>query len=298
MGGIEPPSTLYESAALPLSYTGTLPSDPPASANAPAFAGRATLARRRNKHNQLYHLRLFQTLLTSGIITKPKMKSKEIKSWDHYWEGDGIKSKRFFYNIVASSYRRFLIRPYLNRFMKKYFKAGAKVLHAGCGGGEVDVDLQTYLDITAMDFSENALKKYRVMHAKECKILSGDIRSLKFKSSSFDGVYNLGVLEHFRKDEIEKILNGFRRVLKKKGTLVIFWPPEFGVSVSFFKILVFICRNILGIKNIEFHPPEVSRLQSKDQAKKIFNHSGFRVIDTVYGLRDLFTYVVIVAKKR
>jgi ubiquinone/menaquinone biosynthesis C-methylase UbiE len=226
------------------------------------------------------------------------MKSKEIGSWDHYWEGDGIKSKRFFYNIVASSYRRFLIRPYLNHFMKKYFKRNAKVLHAGCGGGEVDMDLQNYLDITAMDFSRNALKKYRSRHSGKCEILSGDIRTLKLKPSSFDGVYNLGVLEHFRKGEIEKILNGFHRILKKNGTLVIFWPPEFGVSVMFFKILVFICRNLLGIKNIEFHPPEVFRLQSKGQAKEIFNHSGFRVIDAVYGLRDLFTYVVIVAKKR
>ena len=225
------------------------------------------------------------------------MKSKEIKSWDHYWEGNGIKSKRFAYNIVASSYRRFLIRPYLNRFVKKYFKKNSKVLHAGCGGGEVDMDTQNYLDITAIDFSQNALRKYRKRHKEKCTIVSGDIRSLKFKSSSFDGVYNLGVLEHFRRYEISKILRGFHRVLKKNGTLLIFWPPEFGVSVSFFKILVFICRDILNIKNVEFHPIEVSRLQSKSEAKKIFNDSGFRVIESAYGMRDLFTYVVIVAKK-
>ncbi|MCX6704114.1 MAG: class I SAM-dependent methyltransferase [Candidatus Woesebacteria bacterium] len=226
------------------------------------------------------------------------MKSKEVKSWDHYWEGSGIKSKRFFYNIVASSYRRFLIRPYLNHFMKKYFRPYAKVLHAGCGGGEVDMDLQNYLGITAMDFSQNALKKYRGRHATKCTILSGDVRSLKFKPSSFDGVYNLGVLEHFRKDDIGKILKGFYRVLKKDGTLIIFWPPEFGVSVSFFKILVFICREILNIKNVEFHPVEVSRLRSKAEARKIFKDYGFRVIECAYGLRDLFTYVVIVARKK
>jgi ubiquinone/menaquinone biosynthesis C-methylase UbiE len=231
-------------------------------------------------------------------MTHSSIKLKEVKSWDHYWEGNGIKNKRFVYNVVASSYRRFLIRPYLNYFMKKYFRQHAKVLHAGCGGGEADMNLQNYLDITALDFSQNALKKYRIRHMGKCSILTGDVRSLKFKSSSFDGVYNLGVLEHFQKDDIEKILKGFHRVLKKDGTLVIFWPPEFGISVSFFKILVFICRGILNINNVEFHPVEVSRLRSKAEARKIFKDSGFRVIECSYGLRDLFTYVVIVAKKK
>lgn len=225
------------------------------------------------------------------------MKNSSVKSWDHYWEGNGIKNKRFFYNLVASSYRRFLIRPYLNHFMKKYFERNSKVLHAGCGGGEVDIDLQKYLDITALDFSQNALKRYRKRHKGKGGILTGDIRSLKFKPSSFDGIYNLGVLEHFLEDEIKKILKGFHRILKRDGTLVIFWPPEFGVSVSFFKILVFICRQILNIKNIEFHPAEPSRLKSKREAGKIFKDTGFRVIECVYGLRDLFTYVVIVARK-
>ncbi len=228
---------------------------------------------------------------------KPANKPKEVKSWDHYWEGKGIRSKRFVYDIVASFYRRFLIKPCLNYFMKKYFKENSKVLHAGCGGGEVDMDLQDYLNITALDFSQNALKKYKKRHAGKCKILTGDVRSLKFKPATFDGVYNLGVLEHFYEDDIKKILKGFRRVLNAKGTLIIFWPPEFGVSVLFFKGLVFICREILNIRRIEFHPAEVSRLRSKEEARRIFKASGFRVIDYYYGWRDLFTHAVVVARK-
>jgi len=226
-----------------------------------------------------------------------RIKSKEMKSWDHYWEENGIRSDRFVYNFVASFYRRFLIKPSLNHFMKKYFKKNSKVLHAGCGGGEVDMDLQDYLDITAVDFSQNALRKYRSRHAKKCTIINGDVRALKFKSSSFDGVYNLGVLEHFSEDDIGKVLEGFHRVLKANGTLIIFWPPEYGISVLFFKILVFISGELLNIKNVEFHPVEVSRLRSRTEAKKIFNDSGFCVIEYKYGIRDLFTNVVIVARK-
>lgn len=228
---------------------------------------------------------------------KLSMKLNEIKSWDRYWGGHGIRSKRFVYDVVASFYRRFLIKPCLNHFAKKYFKKNSKVLHAGCGGGEVDIDLQNYLDITALDFSQNAIKKYTKMYKNKSGIVRGDIRSLKFKSASFDGIYNSGVLEHFYEDDIRKILNSFDRVLKSNGTLVIFWPPEFGISVLFFKTLVFICKDILNIKNVEFHPLEVSRLKSKREAREIFKKSGFRVVECYYGWRDLFTNIAIVAKK-
>lgn len=231
------------------------------------------------------------------MYKNPRKKLNELNSWNQYWAGDGIKSKRFVYNFVASFYRKYLIKPCLNYFMKRYFKKNSKVLHAGCGGGEVDMDLQNYLDITALDFSQNALEKYRNKHAGRCKIVNGDVRSLKFKTSSFDGVYNLGVLEHFYEEDINKILKGFSKVLKTNGKIIIFWPPEFGISVLFFKALVFLCKYILNIKRVVFHPLEVSRLKSKDEAVRIFRKSGFKIVEYSYGIRDLFTHVVIVAKK-
>lgn len=229
--------------------------------------------------------------------TNSPAKVKEAKYWDKYWEGDALHGKRFIYDVIASFYRRFLIRPSLNNFIKKYLKEGSNVLHAGCGGGEVDMDIKDYIDITALDFSRNALKKYRSRYGIKSKIVMGDVRSLPFKSRSFDGIYNLGVMEHFEKKQINVILKEFYRVLKPGGRLIIFWPPEFGVSVIFFKVLVFIGKDILRIKKISFHPLEISRLRSESEARRIFGHSGFRVIKYDFGVRDLFTYMVIVAQK-
>lgn len=223
--------------------------------------------------------------------------SKEVRSWNRYWEGKGIKSKRFAYDFVASFYRRYLIKPCLNHFTGKYFKKNGSVLHAGCGGGEIDLDAQKNFKITALDFSPNAIKKYEKLYRGKSVIVKGDVRSLKFKNNTFDGIYNSGVLEHFYEKDIKKILSEFARVLKRKGTLIIFWPPEFGISVLFFKTLVFICRDILGIRNVEFHPLEVSRLKSKKAAKKIFKDAGFNVVECYYGWRDLFTNIAIVARK-
>lgn len=228
---------------------------------------------------------------------KKSYRVDEIRSWDHYWEGRGIRSKRYAYDLIATYYRRILLKPDLNHFIKKYFVKNAKVLHAGCGGGEVDSDIQNYLKITALDFSQNALKKYKKRYGGSKSIVLGDIRNLKFDKSSFDGIYNLGVLEHFEISDIENILNNFHRVLKKDGTIIIFWPPEYGISVFVFKALIFVLKYIFFIRNVEFHPPEVSRLRSKKRTEVLFKKCGFRIIEYYFGWRDLFTNVAIVAKK-
>jgi len=222
---------------------------------------------------------------------------KEIGSWDHYWAKRNFKSKRHLYDLVASLYRKFILRPDLNHFVKKYFRPKGEALHAGCGGGEVDINTQNYLNITAMDFSKNALIKYKKRHGKNCRTVLGDIRNLKFKNSTFDGIYNLGVFEHFGMADINKILKGFNRILKKNGIIVIFWPPEYGISVFSFKVLVFILKNLFSMKNVEFHPPEPSRIKSKKEITKIFSNNGFKVIEYYFGVRDLFTNVAIVARK-
>ena len=82
-----------------------------------------------------------------------------------------------------------------------------------------------------------------------------------------------------------------------KGKLVLFWPPEYGLSVIFFKIMVFITKNILRIKDVKFHPTEVNRIKSKAHAKSIVERSGFNMLEYRFGIRDLFTYCVIVAEK-
>jgi len=105
-------------------------------------------------------------------------------------------------------------------------------------------------------------------------------------------------LEHYSEQSIKRILVELSRVLKKRGKMIIFWPPEFGLSVRFFKILVFITQNILGFKNVKFHPDEITRIKSRKDAERIFMKAGLKVVDYYFGIRDFFTYCVIVAEKQ
>ena len=55
------------------------------------------------------------------------------------------------------------INSALNYYMKRYFSPGEPVVHAGCGGGQVDVDVVKRLKVTALDISAVALERYRAL---------------------------------------------------------------------------------------------------------------------------------------
>ncbi len=215
-----------------------------------------------------------------------------MQEWESYW---AKKESRVIYDMIAECYRRFIIRPSLNYFIKKHFNKNEKVLHAGCGSGQVDRDIRSYINITALDISSNALQIYKHENGSSSDTVLGDIFSTPFDDAYFDGIYNLGVMEHFSHDEIKNILVECRRIIKPRGKIILFWPPTYGLSVLFFKILKKFLF-LLTRKQYEFHPAEISQLQSKKHALKLLEKTGFELKSYHFGLRDLFTYVVVVAQ--
>lgn len=222
----------------------------------------------------------------------------DTQGWESYWNLDKNKKKRFkLYDLIAEFYRRFIIRPLLNHFINKHFASGSNLLHAGCGSGQVDRDIRTRMKITGLDFAKNALILYEQENGSLCSTLYGSIMDVPAFSATYDGIYNLGVMEHFTEEEIQQILREFSRILKPDGKVALFWPPEFGLSVTFFKVLKFFLIPFYG-KNVKLHPDEITRVQSKRHAFAILERAGYEVVDYYFGLRDLFTYSVIIAAKK
>jgi dolichol-phosphate mannosyltransferase len=237
------------------------------------------------------------------VIAEP-LSPKEINTqfvdkqdWDQYWK-DKKTSGRILYDIVAAFYRKFIIKRNLNYFITHNFKQGSQVLHAGCGSGQVDKDICDYVNVTGLDISVNALNFYKRTNKGKAKVIHGSIFQMPVSNQSFDGIYNLGVMEHFETQEIDLIMKEFKRVLKPQGKIVIFWPPEFGLSVIFFKVLTFVFKNFLGKKDVKFHPDEISRVKSRDEVSRVFEKNGFSVSDYYFGPRDLFTYSIIVGENK
>lgn len=219
---------------------------------------------------------------------------RETQGWDEYWT-EKRHALAAPYDLVAAVYRQ-VIRLNLRRQAERSFARGARLLHAGCGSGQVDQGLHERMRITAVDISERALKLYARNNPRASRIEQASIFDLPFEAGAFDGVYNLGVLEHFRREEIREILGEFHRVLKPRGRLVVFWPHRRGSSVLFLKALRHLIRMVSG-RDPKFHPDEISLLGSRDEALAILRGTGLVLREYHFGARDLFVQCVVVAEK-
>lgn len=225
--------------------------------------------------------------LANGVIN-PKLSDEQ--GWEDYWNNQEAGG-RIVYDLIAALYRRAIIKPALNHFIKSSFKPGAKVLHAGCGSGQVDTTITDYLDVTGLDLSVNALKLYKKVNPK-AHVVHGSIFEMPLAKHSFDGIYNLGVMEHFNEVEICRIFTEFKRILKPGGKMLLFWPPEFGISVVFLKGVKWCLENLFGKKGVKIHPDEITRIQSTAHLKKMLAESELSLKRYHFGFWSFFTYSI------
>jgi dolichol-phosphate mannosyltransferase len=241
-------------------------------------------------------------LLTSPLlpILEAELPLQDPQGWDTYWTRGQEKSRRA-YSFVASLYRRLAIRRSLNHFIHKHFRPGAQLLHAGCGSGQVDSELSREMRITAVDISLPALESYRRNNPGAEAIRRGDILHLDdLAGGTFDGAYNLGVVEHFTQEQIVQILREMGRTVKPGGKVVIFWPHRRATSVFALKMI----HRVLDLfrrkdrPEVRLHPPEISLLKSRDEARKVVEEAGFNLIEYYFGIRDLLVQAVVVGCKQ
>jgi ubiquinone/menaquinone biosynthesis C-methylase UbiE len=213
------------------------------------------------------------------------------QNWDAYWNESGETGNPV-YEIIAGVYRRCFIKRNLEKAIRREFPPGSSLLHAGCGSGQVDINIQSEMKITALDISKGALALYSRNNKNAAAIVHGSIFNLPFPDNTFDGIYNLGVMEHFTVSEIDRILREFHRVLKPHGKLVLFWPHAKAPSV----ILLNLCHYFLGGEK-RLHPPEVSLFSSQKTTDEMLDSEGFRLLQIHFGPSDLWIQAILVAEK-
>ena len=218
------------------------------------------------------------------------------KEWDEYW-GAKENAGNLAYDLLAAVYRKAVIRRSLTHFITLHFPRDSRILHAGCGSGQVDADIAGRLRISALDISVSALAIYRKSNPRAEQLIHGSIFDIPVPNNSFDGVYNLGVMEHFTEEEITRILKEFHRVVRPGGKIVLFWPPAFGLTVRLLAAVHWFAHNILS-KPLKLHPDEITHVRSKRQVSAYLREAGFEMVDFYFGVRDVFTQAVIIGEKR
>ena len=207
------------------------------------------------------------------------------EKWDEYWNN---KKKNQLFKAFRTQVFARAVRYYTN----KYFAREGVIVEAGCGSGEASSKISKYgRKIIAVDFSERALERARKINLfDEC--VNSDIKNLPFEDNSLAGIWNIGVMEHFEEDEGIKIINDFYDKLEGGGYVIMFWASEiahYHLCIKYF--------NKLFKKNFELFPDEPNRMVSKKHAKEIMAKTKFERCEVFFSWRDLFTDMVVVAKK-
>lgn len=117
-------------------------------------------------------------------------------------------------------------KVYLNA-IEKYSK-NKKIIECGCGIGKISTYFQNKgYSVTAVDIDENILKlaeniveRSSFKETPKFEVMS--IMNLKYKNKTFDVVFSNGVLEHFKDNEIIKILKEEIRI----ADVVVFGVPS------------------------------------------------------------------------
>ena len=217
------------------------------------------------------------------------------QGWDAYWEKKS-KPGALAYDLVAAAYRNLFIKSNLTRTISREFEPGAKLLHAGCGSGQVDADLHERVSVTAVDISPEALARYSKENPKAHKVEHADILKLPYADGTFDGAYNLGVVEHFEGDELKTLFKELARVTKPGGKVVVFWPHKLATSAAVLDGIHFLMNDVLH-KNVRLHPPEPTRIGSKAEAEVAFKQAGLELVRYEFGPRDLFVQAIAVGQR-
>jgi len=123
------------------------------------------------------------------------------KEWDIHW------SKKYIsLNFMFNFYRKFIMSNALSYFFEKYFPHKGIFVECGSGSSMTSYSLKKHnRKLIALDISGNALEE-----AKKIKnidfFVHADTSKLPFKPNSVNGIWNLGVLEHFTHDKIDETL--------------------------------------------------------------------------------------------
>ena len=244
------------------------------------------IAARYRQHPAAFHLR------APPVTIEPTLHDPQ--HWESYWRQSRELSKRT-YATIASFYRKVFIRPRLHRTLSRHFPHGSRLLHAGCGGGQVDQGLHSRMRITALDISVDALQLYQAHNPDARSLRHGDILALPYAADGFDGYYSLGVVEHFTEQEIQKIFAEAARVLRPGGKMVLFWPHVRATSV----LVLGLAHRLLvrAGSRTQLHPAEISLLASRDMAARYLERAGFRLIAYDFGATDLWIQAVVVAER-
>jgi SAM-dependent methyltransferase len=218
----------------------------------------------------------------------------EAVDWSKHWSQENQDSavQRFF-----SFYRKSVFARTVEYFVGRYFAPSGVFVEAGCGTAETSMRINKNSGariLVALDLIRPVLAHcHPIMDVRIC----GDIFRLPFGANSLDGLWNVGVMEHFTHDQIDKIMGEFLRVLRPGARIVLLWPARYSIPQRILRCLEFFINLRRSGEKFRFHPDEISQVRSLKHGREILARNGYRTLRVDPGLRSLMAFEILVGEK-
>ncbi len=216
-----------------------------------------------------------------------------LSDWTTHWssQNQASVSQRFF-----SWYRKAVFARTVAYFANRYFAARGVFLEAGSGTSETSgrIDKSMGRVLVACDFVRSVLTQcHPIMDVRA----AADIFRLPLADNTLDGVWNVGVMEHFLHPDIDRILSELRRVLKPGGVIILLWPATDSLPQKGLRLVEWFVNRRGRAPKFRFHPDEISKLRSSAEGREILIRNGLELITVDWGLRSLMAFKTVVGRK-
>lgn len=211
---------------------------------------------------------------------------------ENRWEKYFRRENETFFQRLLMFHRRVFISRAVRHWFNIAFPASGLYVEAGAGTSESSSRIEPLQrTLVALDVCHYVLHNLNVLPHKA----RGNIFNMPFADNTIDGIWNLGVMEHFTDEEIHAILSEFRRTLKPDGAILLLWPPWFAPYELVLNTISF-CLEKAFNKQVEFFPDEINRYTSRKRLDTFMRQAGFTLQRSSFSWRDLYSYIVVLAR--
>ena len=127
--------------------------------------------------------------------------------------------------------------------------------------------------------------------------LGADNFRLPFGDGRVDGLWNVGVMEHFLHDRIDAMMREFHRVLAPGAPVLLLWPATDSLPQKGLRLVEKVINLRREGERFQFHPDEISKLRSSQEGRDVLTRNGFEPVFMDAGLRSLMAFKTVVGRK-
>ncbi len=218
----------------------------------------------------------------------------EHADWTAHWSShnQALFSQRFF-----SFYRKTVFARTVAWFIERYFPVDGILVEAGSGTSETSWRINKHggqRTLVATDIVHHVLQHCDpVMDVR----MGADIFRMPFGDNTVDGLWNVGVMEHFTHDQIDQIMREFHRILKPGAPVLLLWPATDSLPQKGLRALEVVINARREGERFKFHPDEISKLRSSEEGRTVLRRNGFEPVTVDAGLRSLMAFKTVVGRK-